>query len=575
MAAWPSSESLDIILNTPMSTYCVSYGLTFIPYSEALAQPWPTLRDLLHRPDPRSHPVCIARQLLRLALLIRGLASETLQDLSRRLTTNATDIMALAFEVATRYVTTNGELSGTIEAIECIMMEAMFQNNSGQIRLAFMASRRALVAGQMLGLDRGPKSPLIRLLDPATLDRINPEYMWLRIVQMDMYLSMQLGLPQGAAENTFTTDAAMLPPFERLERSLAIVGGRIIRRNCTARDDLELTGEIDEIMSNHYSIMPPQWWLSPDMSSRGQDERTLLRETNRFMLQLTHFHMLEQLHLPFLLSPSGSIYDYHKLTGVHASREVLTRYVAFRSAMPPTATFCRGIDFLAFSASTVICLGHMDARLRQSCPKTGGVGRDKSSAVSKCLAHHHSSDRGILEQTLACLEAAAQERPSDPISKKVSRGLRHLLAVEADVANGMAYKVEPAYQDNDERDELGWKGELHTEHAMLQVHIPHLGSIKIKPHGQAATVAGFQEPARQDVTEPALQTLNAPSRGCFPSRDGQPEDQVPASCNQSNGVFLETDTDGDFRFNLDDFQEEPWFMPTFMFGDDWAQPSFG
>ncbi|KAH8169605.1 dehydrocurvularin biosynthesis regulator [Sarocladium implicatum] len=571
-----------------MSSYCVTFGLTFIPYTEALARLWPTPRHLLHRPDPRSHPVQIARQLLRLALLIRSLASEALEDLSRRLTTNATVIMALAFETATRYVTTSGELSGTIEAIECIMMEAMFQNNSGQIRLAFMACRRALVAGQMLGLDRGPKSPLIRLLDPAaTLHRINPEYMWLRLVQMDTYLSMQLGLPQGAADNTFTTDAAALPPFERLERSLAVAGGRIIRRNCTARDDVELTGEIDDMMSQNYSIMPPQWWLCPDLASPGHDERTLLRETNRFMVQLTHFHMLEQLHLPFLLkssSPPEGIYDYHKITGVSASREVLTRYVAFRSAMPPTATFCRGIDFLAFSASTVLCLGHMDARLRQSCPEAGGrrgpAGRDNTTSVtvSKYLAHHRSSDRGIMERTLARLEAAARERPSDPISKKVSLGLRHLLAVEADVANGMAYKVEPAYRDDDERDELGWRGQLHAEQDVLQVHIPHLGSIKIKPHGRrAVTVAGAQEePALQDVSDPALPTLDGPNRGydaC--SFEGQLRDPVMSS--SFKGVSFDVgvpDTGGgDFRFNLDDFQEEQWFMPTFMFGDDWVRPN--
>lgn len=80
------------------------------------------------------------------------------------------------------------------------------------------------------------------------------------------------------------------------------------------------------------------------------------------MNQFTHYYLLAQLHLPYLLHPSDEReYDYSKITAVNASREILLRFVAFRSV----EAYCRGVDFLAFVAGRVVMLGHVETRRRR------------------------------------------------------------------------------------------------------------------------------------------------------------------------------------------------------------------
>jgi hypothetical protein len=271
-----------------------------------------------------------------------------------------------------------------------------------------------------------------------------------------------------------------------MERILTLVGGRIIQRNRSDLPDIKTTQELDKLLLDGANLLPPKWWLTPDLTGTGCDDADALHETTRLMNQFAHYHLLARLHLPYLLHPSiDRTYDYNKITAVTASRELLSRFLSFRSAEPGAGSFCRGIDFLAFIASTALCLGHIDARLQHD----RGVHDDGTwddSAAFGYLVHQRLSDRGMMERVLDSMEIIGHTSPADLIATRIASILRHLLTVESNVANGEIYKRGSSREIAGE--ELECNGKMSDDGGVLRIFIPHLGTIKFERHGITKSV---------------------------------------------------------------------------------------
>ena len=166
--------------------------------------------------------------------------------------------MSRAFSSTTRLVTSNDELVNSLEGIECIMIESMYLNNAGNLRRAWLANRRAMVMAQMMGLHGSAKSSSMFLEDESR-ERIDPDYMWFRIVCSDRYLSLMLGLPQGSPEDTSSNALDNFMPVDRMERLESIASGLILQRNRTERTDLVATRRIDKLLLEAAESMPPDW----------------------------------------------------------------------------------------------------------------------------------------------------------------------------------------------------------------------------------------------------------------------------------------------------------------------------
>ena len=85
--------------------------------------------------------------------------------------------------------------------------------------------------------------------------------------------------------------------------------------------------------------MAPRWWLIPNFMPCKSDSTKVLRDTVRIMDQLTHYHMLIRLHLPYIFSSSGQKNNHSKITAINASREILSRHNAFRTSNPAYFVF--------------------------------------------------------------------------------------------------------------------------------------------------------------------------------------------------------------------------------------------
>ncbi|KAK8067244.1 Zn(2)Cys(6) transcription factor protein [Apiospora hydei] len=241
--------------------------------------------------------------------------------------------------------------------------------------------------------------------------------------------------------------------------------------------------------------MPPQWWASDNPCSSatndiGEDFQGSLRLVN----QIAYHHLLIQLHLPYmLLQPSPTLvgdYDYSKMTAAVASRAILAHFVAFRASETSTA-YCRGIDFITFTASMTLCLAHIECRRRRD--EAEHIDASASTAFH-VLQHQRLSDRGLIERTLRIIDDMAT-RNKDAVAQKISELLKPLLEIESDSSSGKEYHVvasSSSFSDTTAATpESQWTTERShgtTPDVKLSVQIPYFGTIKIG-HSRGVDIA--------------------------------------------------------------------------------------
>jgi hypothetical protein len=367
-----------------------------------------------------------------------------------------------------------------------------------------------MVVGQLMGIHR-KRATNVKKLDPST--KADPQFMWYRIQVADRFLGLMLGLPAGSLDNSFATEAAMAnePPMGRLERQMAVIASRILERNECAPESCSLaaTQAIDLELQRAAKTMPSKWWLPPNLSQMAQDpdQEAIFWEMLRLINQIFYYNLLNQLHLPYMLMFSSEKHTvYSKLACVNASREVLSRFIAFRT-WNQVAFCCRSVDFFALMAAMTLVLAHLHAN---------------DEPDLNTLAHQRHSDRAMMEQVLESMETVYKLN-MDVLSMKSGDLLRRLLEIEADAADGRKYdtrsvmdlpnNMDGATHDHGDgsctkpgpctqSDESGALHEHHTsddEPGVLRMCIPYFGVIRIAREGGIS-----KEPPTISLAKPVL-----------------------------------------------------------------------
>ncbi|KAL7896310.1 hypothetical protein HDV64DRAFT_255797 [Trichoderma sp. TUCIM 5745] len=510
LAAWPSQHELEIISKMNISnTFTLFHGVTCMPYSDFMSNDLPSLQDVLQPPLPGSHPVLIARRLLMLGVFLQSglLSSSELQATMNRVV-----------ETASRLVVSNDDLAGSLEGIECIMMESMFRNNSGNLRGAWVSNRRAMTMAQVMSLHRyranGNKDwgarPPPKTIDAETRNRIEPHLMWFRLVATDRYLSLILGLPQESQQDPIAVcmeskesrDYALVDRLERLE---VVAAGLILQRNSTNMHNLEATLRVDKLLQEAAASTPAQWWLPPEPLSITGDTMEAFKETLRLMYQLTHFHLLAQLHLPYILLTSNDRkYDYSKTTAINASREIISRFVLYFDTSSNCSSYCRGIYFLAFIASMTLCLAH----IKGHCQRHTSVMNNETS-VFQFLVHQRPQDIGFIERIMESMEHKTA-RDNNPFSQTITNSLRQLVAIEASVANQSSCIASLSCQIG--CDGLESSGiSMHMKNDVLHIYVPYYGTIKVERENSSRRFVETSLVAAKSPSYTPLETFQSPT----------------------------------------------------------------
>ena len=432
-------------------------------------------------PGADAHPVLLAKLLLHLAILLQNFPQGKSQDLFEP----ANVMEERLADAAIRLVTTQERLLNNVEGLECVMLESSYHANCGNLRLSWTAIRRAMSLAQTMGFNRS-----VGRFQPPVLDiktRASPQFMWFRIVFYDRYLCLLLGMPQGTLDRSMISKAMLQndTPLGRLERFQCAIASRVLARNETNPYDFPLTQELDRDLQKAAKTIPSKWWLPPDLVS-AKDEQTLFLDVRILSVQMLHYNLLNQLHIPYmLLSSTDSKYEYSKIACVNASREMLLRFVTLRR-INRIACSCRTADFLGLMAAITLVLAHLDSHRRPSL-------------ADSLLSHLYLSDRAMMEQAQENMEEVSRLN-ADALSAQSADLLRRLLVIEAEAADGhktRASSVSVQTPANFKDAEDG--------HDDARVYIPYFGVIKVRGN----MINNFTDLENQLAAAPARQPSNA------------------------------------------------------------------
>jgi hypothetical protein len=507
VAAWPSQAELLEIYALPICLSTHSHMHLCTPSSAMSQEEQASTKQMLQLPPIGCHPVLIARKLLFLGSLLQGALSGFRVPESSR--SRYREIMSQAIDISIKLVTTNDSLTASVEGAECILIESMIHNYTGNLHRAWMAVRRATAAAHLIGLHRGTAQPSLKVLDPTSKAGYDPAVLCFRIVEMDTYLSMILGLPQSSLQMPDLTPKALTTcqPIDRMARLHCSIASRVLKQNGRTRlqRGIEELSEMEELLRQASQEMPPQWWLIPDLTS-SKDGLTTdpFSDMARVNYQFSHYHLVMRLHLPYMLRPASS--DHSKIVAANASREMLHRYIAFRR-WNPGHFYCRGVDFLAFVAVTVLCLAHMDSGTTDP-----NIYHDTSP--STFMAQSHPSDRGMMEHSVSIL----RNMRNDATASVLAKLMQHLLDVENNAANGVGYKA-VATESVDGRVQCN-RSSLDSQDP-LRLHIPYFGTISFHRKPFPKAVPGT-------ISNQRLAPALFPTCGLDPNQRTAPYPEIPA-----------------------------------------------
>lgn len=457
-ASLPSQEIINKICAASACFAVLPHETMTTPFTALEQRGLKTAETLLQSPGSYAHPVLLARYMLLLATFIQSRGIKSLSESDQA-------VMERLVDIATLRVTRNDRFMGTIEGLECLMIESTYHSNVGNLRRGWLTIRRAMSVAQLMGLDRAQGQMQYESLGAVT--QYDPRTMWFRIVDHDRYLCLMLGLSQGSLDRSMASETALANDtvLGRIERIHCAIASRILERNesPSSSHDPALTRTLDTELQRAARQLPSKWWLVPDLRVSG-DPQASFWNTRRLFAQVLHYNLLNQLHLPYMLRSSSvnREHEYSLITCANASREMLSRFIALRG-FDGAIYSCRTIDFIALMAAMTLLLAHLDGHH----PETQNL-----------LAHQYHSDRAMIEQVKDYMEEFDRAK-SDPLSSQIADWLARLLAIEAETSDDGELRHATTVSMRD----AGAPDEESDSHNAVIVKLPCSGVLKIVRNG--------------------------------------------------------------------------------------------
>ena len=272
----PSQEDMEKIFNASHHPSILTHEILTLPYTVLDQNGVKTSEILQELPKCNTHPVLIARYMLQLAIFLQRLHNDH-HGAVKNMSESPRAITKRMVDGAISLVTTNEELIGSIEGLECVMIESMYQVNVGNLRRSWVANRRAMNIAQLMSLNRSADRSQCKVLDCKT--ECEPQLMWFRILFLDRQLCLMLGLPQGSLDHSIASPALLASdtPMGRLERIHCLVASRILARNESDLDshNRPLTQALDLELRRAAACLPCRWY-----APRGTKHICLNSKTN-------------------------------------------------------------------------------------------------------------------------------------------------------------------------------------------------------------------------------------------------------------------------------------------------------
>ena len=297
----------------------------------------------------RERPIIVARTLLHLAICITSLPPEfdqaRLQNMWELDTTGTNYVTTV-----TSLIISSDEQMLTLHGLECLLLLAVFNMNSANLRQAWLIVRRAMNLAHLMGFHRIVAQPD---LDPPIAVVSNAKGIWRHLVDIDRYLGLHLRLPF-AADDVPVCENAGVQVVQRAK--INSLSRDIADLDCNVSPQTYAKAlSLDERLESMMREVAPDFWEVPNIPATARSPESF-SALERLMVQMWHFEMKILIHLPYLLRAAGeSRYEYSKVTALQASRNVLMRWFALRNASI-TQACCRFAEIGVFIAAVTLAL---------------------------------------------------------------------------------------------------------------------------------------------------------------------------------------------------------------------------
>ena len=312
-------------------------------------------------------------------------------------------------EVIDELVLSDDELAGTLDGIECLLLQSKHDSNNGRLRKAWITLRRGISFAQLLGCHlRSTQS------DQPNEHILRRQSIWNALYFGDRYLSLLLGLPYCVSENQIHSTAfnGFYPIKAETERAgsdylfrLARLVGHIIDRNHTTAptEALTMTVKIEGELIDLAATMSNEWWAL-DMH---EDEMSSLL-LSRILPQFWHHQARALLHLPFMLkATTDRKYGYNKIAALESARGMINLFHLFRPVQGFGSPVCKIIDFQAFTAAMILVLNFLGVSPSNPGNEVKEADEDrKLVSITTSILHRASVEAGggVATQAARALE---------------------------------------------------------------------------------------------------------------------------------------------------------------------------
>jgi hypothetical protein len=307
-----------------------------------------------------------------------------------------------------RHVISDDEYMGTLEGLECCLLQSKVYADVGSARRAWLTFRRAIGFAQLMGLHRN------RAGSPER------DSIWWSLYEGDRLMSLMLGMPYAISDNhcNLEVNGQPLDDFSTTKQFIAKVAqfaGKVVDRNQAIHESTFSSAmDLDQEMDRFAAKMPADFWACRPFV-HAIDTLEAVEWQEKVLTILCYHQTKVYLHMPFMLkSTTNAGYDYSREACFNGAREMLRLYHMLRAPGTPLYS-CKAVDFLGFTASVLVVLGLLGyGRTGAEHPEQDERDWrliDRSMEIFK----HASSEKGgkVAEQSYQALHTLSQVRDID------------------------------------------------------------------------------------------------------------------------------------------------------------------
>ncbi|GAB7342080.1 hypothetical protein MBLNU457_g0359t1 [Dothideomycetes sp. NU457] len=248
----------------------------------------------------------------------------------------------------------NDNIAMTTKGLECCLLLVRLSLNLGRAKTAWLIVRRAISLAELSGLSRSVRSPTD--MEPGS-DAYLRGSIWIGLSVIDKFFGAMFNLPSITRDQTadlpdIYTDGLLT---RQCYWKLAVIASKISMRN-HQQDRPEYSKYEEEVDSIRRIGKDLQWTMdvlnSTPLGTEGRPKGTA--QACAFM-QFCSLHLELICSLPSMLrnrlGPSNTeIYE----TNYNTAKQIVEIYIYMSKASTPNFVMVRMIDFVAFSAGTVL-----------------------------------------------------------------------------------------------------------------------------------------------------------------------------------------------------------------------------